>query len=163
MRPLLLFLLLTVAAFNARAADVPMAGDTERARAVWATFETWLGAYERGDIDGVMAIFAPDVAFSWQGLPDQRHGELRKAYEFDFGARAPGSAWVPQVQEVYADGNLAFVRAHWEQVTTAADGTRTVTARNRSLDVLRRDADGQWRIFRSMNYPEKIDGGQIAK
>jgi hypothetical protein len=47
------------------------------------------------------------------------------------------------------------VRATWELTTTAADGTRTVGARNRSLDVLRAEADGHRVIFRSMNYPEK--------
>jgi uncharacterized protein (TIGR02246 family) len=142
-------------AVPATAADVPLAGDTAKAQAAWGAFERWIAAYEKGDLDGVMAIFAPDVVFSWQGIADQRVDDLRKAYVADLGSRAPGTTWVPQVEEVYADGKLAFVRSVWEQVVTAEDGTATKTARNRSLDVLRLDDDGQWRIFRSLNYPEK--------
>ena len=138
----------------AAAADVPLAGDAVKARAAWGAFETWLVAYEKGDLAGVMAIFAPDVVFSWQGIPDQRLADLQAAYVADFESRAPGTAWVPQVEEVHAEGKLAFVRSRWEQVATAADGAKTVTARNRSIDVLRLDDDGQWRIFRSLNYPE---------
>jgi uncharacterized protein (TIGR02246 family) len=153
LRTLVLAFLLAFA-LPAAAAEVPLAGDTAKAKAAWGAFETWLAAYEEGDLEGVMAIFAPDVVFSWQGLPDQRVADLRKAYVADLGSRAAGTTWVPTVEEVYADGRLAIARSRWQQVVTAADGTTTVTATNRSLDVLRLDDDGRWRIFRSLNYPE---------
>ena len=134
---------------------VTLAGDEARAAEVWSTFEGWLDAYARGDLEPVMAIFAPDVAFSFQGVPDQSNAALRAAYVDDFRMRKPGVSWRPRVDEVHADGNLAFVRATWERVTVGADGAPHVDERNRSLDVLRREADGRWVIFRSMNYPEK--------
>ena len=59
------------------------------------------------------------------------------------------------MDEVYADAKLATVRATWELMRKDSDGKVVVGARNRSLDVLRRSADGKWRIFRSVNYPGK--------
>jgi uncharacterized protein (TIGR02246 family) len=133
--------------------DLRLAGDAGRAGEVWGQFARWLGAYERGEVEAVMAIFARDVVFSFQGSKDQDYEDLRAAYVMDFRSRTTGTRWVPHVEEVYADGSLAFVRATWELVATAADGREEIRARNRSLDVLRADKDG-WRIFRSVNYPE---------
>ena len=58
-----------------------------------------------------------------------------------------------QVMNIFADGNLAFVRATWELVTVSSDGKSEAKERNRALDILRAQ-DGRWVIFRSMNYPE---------
>jgi uncharacterized protein (TIGR02246 family) len=135
--------------------NVTLAGDTAKAKEVWKTFESWLAAYTTGDLKGVMAIFDKEVQFSFQGARDQGYSELESAYAEDFKSRKPGSAWVPIVDEVYADGRLAFVRAVWELRVKTAQGQTEIKARNRSLDVLRPVEDGRWRIFRSVNYPEK--------
>ncbi len=134
---------------------VPLAGDVPRAREVWKTFETWLAAYARGDRKGVMAIFDPDVRFSFQGAKDQGYAELEASYAADFRTRKPDAAWVPNLEEVYADGRLAIVRAVWELKVRSAGGGTETRERNRSMDVLRRDGRGAWKIFRSINYPEK--------
>ena len=134
---------------------VPLAGDTARAREVWSQFEKWMQAYESADLEGVMAIFDPAVTFSFQGQPDVAYAALRQSYVDDFKTRVAGSAWVPQFEEVYASGDLAFARSHWEFRVPDAQGKPQVKARNRSVDILRRDAKGKWSIFRSLNYPEK--------
>jgi len=133
----------------ARAADAPLTGDTAAAARVWDTFEHWLKAYESGDLPGIVAIFEPDVIFEFQGSPDATADMLRGDYEADLKSRAPGTRWVPRVEEVHAEGSLAFVRAVWE--LHVGD---QVTQRNRSMDVFQR-RDGRWRILRSINYPEK--------
>jgi len=138
----------------APATDLPLTGDVAQAQAVWRTFEKWIGAYDAGDLDGVMAIFDPDVQFAFQGAPDQRFADLRAGYVADFKSRAPGVSWVPAVQEIHAEGRIAFVRSIWE-LHAVKDGKPQVIARNRSIDVLHIDGNGRWVIFRSMNYPEK--------
>lgn len=134
---------------TARAADAPLTGDTTEAAQVWETFEHWLKAYETGDLDGIMAIFDPDVVFEFQGGPDATADMLRRDYVADLKSRAPGTRWVPRVEEVHAEGSLAFVRSVWELHVVDK-----VTQRNRSMDVFQR-RDGHWRILRSVNYPEK--------
>ena len=134
---------------SARAGDVRMTGDVAEAGQVWNTFEHWLHAYADGDLPGIMAIFAPDVIFEFQGGPDASFADLRRDYETDLKSRAPGTRWVPRVEEVHAEGRMAFVRSVWELRV----GDR-VTQRNRSMDVFVRQ-DSDWRILRSINYPEK--------
>lgn len=151
----LLFLAALAAGPAAAAPDLPLAGDKQQAAAVWSTFERWLGAYKVGDLQGTMAIFDRDVQFAAQGAPDQRYADLEAGYRGDFKTRAPGTEWVPTVQEVYAAGSLAFVRSVWEQRVRDADGRTEIKARNRSIDVLHLDQSGRWLIFRSLNYPEK--------
>ncbi len=139
----------------APADTVPLHGDTARATQVWSAYREWLEAYARGDLAGVMRIFEPDIAMAFQGAPDAHYGELEKSYRQDFKARAPGSRWVPKVEEVYADDSLSFVLAVWELQVARGDSTPAIKARNRSVDLLRLGQDGRWRIFRSINYPEK--------
>jgi ketosteroid isomerase-like protein len=133
---------------TAHAADVPMTGDAVEAAQVWDTFEHWLRAYEAGDLERIMAIFDPAVIFEFQGSPDADAAALRRDYEADLKARAPGTRWVPRVEEVHAEGSMAFVRSVWE-----LDVAGKVRQRNRSLDVFHRH-DGRWAILRSINYPE---------
>jgi uncharacterized protein (TIGR02246 family) len=129
-------------------------GDEAKAKAVWKAFEDWLAAYSKADLASVMAIFDRDVRFSYQGVKDQGYADLERSYTTDFRTRKPGSVWVPDVEEVFADGRVAFVRAVWELRSAGAGGGKEVKGRNRSMDLLRSGQDGKWRIFRSMNYPE---------
>ena len=135
--------------------DVPLAGDKAAAREIWGTFERWLAAYSSRDLKGTMVIFDREVVFSFQGSPDQGYKELETGYVQDFKSSAPGTEWVPKAQEVYAAANLGFVRSVWELHVKNAAGAVEVKARNRSLDVLRRDNTGSWMIIRSINYPDK--------
>jgi uncharacterized protein (TIGR02246 family) len=143
---------LTPASF---AADVRLEGDAAAAGAVWSVFQRWLQAYDRADLEQTMEIFDPGVVFIYQGSRNQSYSDLRKGYEQDFRTRAAGTAWVPLVDEVYADGNLGFVRATWELRVPAPGGAPPqVKERNRSVDILRL-SNGRWRIIRSFNFPDK--------
>jgi ketosteroid isomerase-like protein len=144
-----LFLALQALCTPSPAADAPLTGDTAEAAQVWATFEHWMKAYEAGDLDGIMAIFDPAVIFEFQGGPDATADMLRRDYAADLKSRMSGTRWVPQVEEVHAEGSTAFVRSMWELHV----GDK-VTQRNRSMDVFQR-RDGHWSILRSMNYPAK--------
>jgi uncharacterized protein (TIGR02246 family) len=140
----------------AGASDVPMSGDLVASAEVWRTFESWLQAYATGDMQHVMTIFDREVVFEFQGSKDESFDDLRRDYDIDFKTRARGTTWKPRVEEVRAQGDMAFVRSVWElHVAGQGDGApETIAQRNRSLDVFCKH-DGQWRIIRSINYPEK--------
>jgi ketosteroid isomerase-like protein len=129
-------------------------GDAKSSAEVWDSYQSWLQAYKSGDVAGIMAIFDRDVVFSFQSSKDQSYADLERGYEMDLKTRTPGTIWAPLVEQVYADSNLAFVRAVWELRVSDASGRAEVKARNQSLDVLRNVA-GHWKIIRSINYPDK--------
>ena len=154
LQPLLAALLLQTSMQFALAAPGNLSGDTKASAEVWSAFQAWLHAYDAGDLTRIMAIFDRDVVFAFQGAKDQSYDDLRRSYESDLKTRTPGTTWVPNVEEIYSDGSLAFVRSIWELHVSSAATRDQVKARNRSLDVLRKE-EGGWRIIRSINYPEK--------
>jgi uncharacterized protein (TIGR02246 family) len=147
-------LVCSLSAHVAWASPVKLSGDANGAGEVWATFQSWVKAYDAGDVARIMDIFDKGVVFSFQGNRDESYDDLRRDYEADMKTRKPGTSWVPQVEEVYAEGKLAFVRSIWELRVSSEPAQSQVKARNRSMDVLRKD-DGKWHIIRSINYPEK--------
>lgn len=157
MRRFLMALLLVMcgAARAAQADDVRMSGDVQKSRSVWAAYDAWLAAYAHGDLEPVMAMFDSACVVSYQGVKDQGFAELRAGYVQDFQTRTPGTTWAASVEEVYAGADLAFVRGVWELHPATTGGKAVPAIRNRSVDVLRLGADGRWRIFRSLTYPEK--------
>lgn len=136
------------------AATPPMLGDTASGTQVLHVFEQWTSAYEKGDLDGSMSIFAPSVVFVFQGSKDQGYEALRKGYVQDFATRQPGTVWIPRIEEVYVEGALAIVRSVWELQVKSGSAEAQVKARNRSVDILSKGS-GSWHIIRSFNYPEK--------
>jgi len=132
-----------------------LAGNPANTAHVQKAFDRWVDAYSTGDLPKVMGIFDREVIFSFQGGTDQHYADLASSYACDFKTRKPGTVWVPQIEEIYANGSLAFVRSIWELRMTDTAGATTVKTRNRSIDVLRKNSAGQWHIFRSLNYPEK--------
>ena len=90
---------------------VSFGGDVAKAKEVWTAFEKWLAAYSNADLKAVMTIFDKDVRFLFQGSKEHGYSDLELSYLEDFKSRKPGTAWVPAVDEVYAEGRLAIVRA----------------------------------------------------
>jgi uncharacterized protein (TIGR02246 family) len=135
------------------AEPTPELGSAADREALRSTFERWIAAYSKRDLAGTIAIFADDVVFSFQGSPDGKKGDLEKSYREEFAHPEEPRVWVPQFEEFDCSGNLGFVRSTWRLEVITPEGKVEVKARNRSIDILRRSADGSWRIFRSLNYP----------
>ena len=150
--PALLFSLLLVIAADVSAANV--AADANARSELLSVFQSWTAAYDKGDLDGTMRIFAAEVLFAFQGGKDQTYDDLRQGYVQDFATRTPGTTWVPHIEEVYVEGSAGFVRSIWELKVKSGKGETQTKARNRSVDILSKSS-GTWRIIRSFNYPEK--------
>jgi len=150
--PVLLSLLL-IAGFICAAEPAPELGSSADRGALRSTFKRWIDAYARRDLPGTMSIFADDVIFSFQGSPDGKKADLEKSYREEFAHPEVSRAWVPQFEEFECSGNLGFARSTWKLEVKTPDGKGEVKAQNRSIDILRRSTDGEWKIFRSLNYP----------
>ena len=130
----------------------PEAAATE-CEALHSVFEKWIAAYGRRDLAGTMSIFADDVNFSFQGAPDAKKADLEKSYREEFAHPEQSRRWIPKFEEFQCSGDLGFVRSTWQLEVKNADGKSEIKAENRSIDVLRRTESGEWKIFRSLNYP----------
>lgn len=95
------------------------------------------------DLPGLLALYEPDAIF----IPaaDQRaegHAALTEAFRATFALNPVVEA---QPKEVLLNRDLAWVANAWRLRGTAPDGT-VIDQSGRSSVVMRRQADGTWRI-----------------
>ena len=96
-----------------------------------------------GDVPAALALYEPDAAFVVQpGTTVTGRDAIGEALE-GFAALRPVLTGV--VEQVVEAGDVALVANRWELDGTGPDGA-PVRMNGRSADVLRRGADGRWRI-----------------
>ena len=122
---------------------------TSGASDIRTAYDRWLAAYRAHDLDGTMAIFAPDVVFQFQGAPDTDWAGLKASYAQEFASRT-SAAWSPQFGSIEVSGDLAAAFSEWRLMDGGAE-----KAHNNSVDLFRRDGTCRWHIVRSLNYPLK--------
>lgn len=147
----LLALILTLA--TGLAAREPSTAEKQTEADVRAEFARWTEAYKKHDLAGTMRIFDPGVSFAFQGGPDAGYAELERGYAAEFKTNSTAE-WVGSIDEVQASGDLAPEFSTWKLIDHR-DGKETVLEHNRGVDLFRRNAQGEWRIIRSLNYPVK--------
>ena len=95
------------------------------------------------DLDRLLELYEPDAVFVPQ--PDAVH-RGREAIRAALAAMLELAPTLEtRIREVHAAGDLALVIADWSLRGRAPDGT-PVTQAGRSADVLRRQADGSFRV-----------------
>jgi ketosteroid isomerase-like protein len=116
-------------------------------------FSTWVAGYEARDIAKLMSVFSKDYRYSFQGEPDQGYDAMAASYADDFKSQERWR-WSQTVESVDVDGKLAVAISRWTAFSkNAGSATESIALKLRSVDLLRLD-QGEWKIFRTVNYPE---------
>jgi uncharacterized protein (TIGR02246 family) len=122
--------------------DVPMSATATNSPQ--ALMETFAAHVHARDLDALMGLYEADAVFMPEpGVVLTTTEEIRAA----LGAMlllAP--TMVVNPGQVLVAGDVALVENDWSMTGTAPDGT-TVTQGGRSADVVRRGADGTWRVL----------------
>ncbi len=103
-------------------------------------FEHLLGA---GDIDGLLDLYEPAAAFQSQDGTISGHEAIRDAVKGLVALRPTISGEIQKVVE--ADGTALLIN-RWVLDGTGPDGS-AVQMRGLSADIMRRQADGSWRVL----------------
>lgn len=100
-------------------------------------------AFNAGDIEGVLACYEPEAVMVVEpGRLARGQADLRRAFEFILAGR-PGI--VNDRAQVIENGGLALYLSHWRLETRAPDGG-AIQHSGHATTILRRQADGSWRI-----------------
>jgi uncharacterized protein (TIGR02246 family) len=106
--------------------------------------ELFASALGRGDVDGAMTLYEPEATLA------PRPGEQVTGLEAIRGAVEQFAALKPRltgdITKVLTADGVALVMNRWRLSGAQPDGT-PVEMRGHSADVLRRDAEGGWRIL----------------
>jgi uncharacterized protein (TIGR02246 family) len=108
---------------------------------------TWMRASEAGDINTVLSLMTDDVVFMVPG----REPFGKKAFAAQSGAmkdmRMQGTN---EIREIKVLGDWAYIR-NYIQVTMTPPAGEPVRRVGYTLSVLRKEADGHWRLARDAN------------
>jgi uncharacterized protein (TIGR02246 family) len=117
--------------------------------AIAAADERWLAAFNRADVEGMMALYAPDAIIMPDGEPTRVGREAIRLWQEDYFRRFSGRQTIDN-EEIVAARDWAYMRGNWEVTLTPRDGGETVTERGKHLVIWRRPPGGSWLVARDM-------------
>ena len=109
--------------------------------------ETWMEASKSSDIETLMDLMTDDVLFIVPGREPFGKAEFRAASEAMRGVSLEGRA---EIRELHVFEQWAWLRNHIE-IEMHSPGSNPVRRHGFTLTILRKEADGRWRLSRDAN------------
>ena len=106
--------------------------------------ERFASALSRGDLDGAMAVYDPEATLAPRPGEQVTGLEAIRAALEQFAALKP--SLTGDITKILTAGDVALVMNRWRLTGAQPDGT-PVEMSGHSADVLRRNADGGWRVL----------------
>lgn len=126
-----------------------LAGDVEQARLVVEADERWIAAFNSGDVETLVSIYAPDVVLMPPDRPNVLGREAVAEWFREF-FRDNSARQSLVNEEAFAAGDWAWLRGRFELETTARATGRTTTVTGKHLVIWRRDGGGAWLATRDI-------------
>lgn len=120
---------------------------TDDERKIRELVEGWIAASKAGDLPALMDMMTDDIIFMTPGRPPFGKAEFLADSERMKGAAVDGRA---EVREIEVFGPCAYIRNHI-QVELTLHGQTPRRMSGYTMSVLRKEADGRWRIARDAN------------
>ncbi len=110
--------------------------------------DRWMAASKAGDLPTVLSLMTDDVLFLVPGQPPFGKQAFAAASEGMKDVRIEGTS---NIQEIQVTGDWAYLRNHLTMTVTPPKGGKAVRRAGHTLTILRREADGKWRLARDAN------------
>lgn len=120
---------------------------TEDERAIREVIATWLNASKRGDTATVLSLMTDDVVFLVPGQRPFGKAAFAAASEGQSDMQIEGQS---TIEELTVLGNWAHLRTHLSITVTVPDRD-PVRRSGYTLTIMRKEADGKWRLARDAN------------
>ena len=130
---------------------------TDDVRQIRELVDSWIVASKAGDLPALMDMMTDDVVFMTPGRPPFGKAEFAADSERMKGATIDARA---DVHEIEVFGPRAYVRNYIQaELTFPGQAPRRMSGY--AMTVLRKGADGRWRIARDANLvmPEEVGAG----
>jgi len=116
-------------------------------RAIRDLVATWMAASKAGDQDTVLGLMTDDVVFMVPGREPFGKEAFAAASQGMQGMRIEGTSDIVELQVL---GDWAYLRNRLNVTITPPGGSPT-TRSGYTLTILRKEADGNWRLARDAN------------
>lgn len=115
--------------------------------AIRQVVETWMTASKNGDLARVLDLMTDDVVFMVPGQEPFGKQAFADASRSMADMKMDGAAEIVEIQVL---GDWAYIRNRIDMTATPPGGG-TVRRSGYTLTLLRKEADGQWRLARDAN------------
>lgn len=120
---------------------------TEDERAIREVVATWLEASKRGDTATVLNLMTDDVVFLVPGQAPFGKAAFAAASKAQSDMQIEGKS---TIEELAVLGDWAHLRTHLS-ITVTVQGREPVRRSGYTLTIMRKEADGKWRLARDAN------------
>jgi uncharacterized protein (TIGR02246 family) len=120
---------------------------TDDERAIRALIDTWMTATRSGDVATVLDLMTDDVVFTVPGREPFGKDVFAKASGDMKGVSIDGRS---DIVELKVLGDWAWTRTHLT-VSMTVHGKPPMRRSGYTLTILRKEADGKWRLARDAN------------
>ena len=110
----------------------------------------WQNAVAAGDLSKLLPLMAEDVVFLLAGQPPMR-GRNAFAAAFQNALEQVRIMSTASIQEIQIAGDFAYCCNHLHVTVTPLHGGSAMSRSGYTLTILRKEAEGQWVIFRDAN------------
>jgi len=115
--------------------------------AIRQVIETWMAATRKGDLSTVLTLMTDDVLFMVPGQEPFGKDGFTASFKTIANAQVEATS---EIVELKILGDWAFLRNHLDLKIASPDGGHAHRA-GYTLTLLRKEADGQWRLARDAN------------
>ena len=122
--------------------------DTE---AIYSAIRGFVAAYERQDLDSILAYYTDDLVKLRSGGPSESKPELARRIAETF--QTYETKLDAGVDEIEVGGSLGYVRGTLRVTLTPRNGGEDVTIARRYLEIWRK-VDERWLVARTMDNSE---------
>ncbi len=116
-------------------------------RAIRDLIDTWMAASTAGDTATMLSLMTDDVVFTVPGREPFGKEAFAAAAQDMQGVRIEGSS---EIRELRVLGDWAYLRSYLEMSVTPPGGD-AMRRSGYTLTILRKEADGKWRLARDAN------------
>jgi len=121
---------------------------TDDERAIRALIDTWMRASMAGDVAMVLSLMADDVIFMVPGQKPFGKAEFAAMSE---GMKNVAFEGKSDIQEIGVLGDWAYLRNYLAVTVTPPGAAKPMRRSGYTLSILRKEADGRWRLARDAN------------
>ncbi|TWB58061.1 uncharacterized protein (TIGR02246 family) [Rhizobium sp. ERR 922] len=120
---------------------------TDDEKAIRKVVETWIAASKAGDTATVLGLMTDDVIFMVPGQEPFGKAAFAAVSKGMEGMKMEGAGEIVELQVL---GDWAYIRNHIDMTVTPPGGD-AVHRSGYTLTLLRKEADGEWRLARDAN------------
>jgi uncharacterized protein (TIGR02246 family) len=121
---------------------------TNDEREIRELVDRWMAASKAGDLPTVLSLMTEDVIFMVPGQAPFGKQAFAAASEGMKDVRIEGTS---DIQEIHVMGDWAYLRNHLTMTATPPKGGKPMRRSGYTLTILRKEADGKWRLARDAN------------